>query len=145
MAAMLRTPDAQTADVSACETPAPDAVQSLHGVIERLQAEVKFKQTRIEALNFEIARLKRWRFGSSSESLEASNQAVLFDAIVADTRVEDEAEQGEREHPRPRPGRQHVRRCAARCPRACRASSITTRSKRATAPAASPSSVSART
>ena len=41
-------------------------------LIERLQAEVKFERTRSEALNFEIARLKRWRFGSSAESLEAT-------------------------------------------------------------------------
>jgi transposase len=34
----------------------------------RMQAELKFKQTRIEALNFEIARLIRQRFGTSSQS-----------------------------------------------------------------------------
>ena len=56
---------------------------SLHGVIERQHAELKFKQTKIEALSFEIARLKHWRFGSSSESLDGSTQAVLFDLIVA--------------------------------------------------------------
>ena len=59
---------------------------------QRLQADVKFKQTKIEALIFEIARLKRWRFGSSSESLDGIGaQAVLFDQIVADTRAEDAA------------------------------------------------------
>ena len=46
---------------------------------------------------FELARLRIWRFGSSSESLDASTQAVLFDAIVADTRIEDEAQRAERE------------------------------------------------
>jgi transposase len=60
-------------------------------LIERMQAELKFKQTKIEALNFEIARLKRWRFGSSAESLDTSTQAVLFDAILADTECEDQA------------------------------------------------------
>jgi transposase len=56
---------------------------------ERLQAELKFAQTKIAALNFEVARLKRWRFGSSSESLDA--QAPLFEAIAADTAIEDQA------------------------------------------------------
>jgi transposase len=64
--------------------------------LERLHAEIKFQQAKIEALNFEVARLKHWRFGSSSESLDGSTQAVLFDAIVADTRTEDEAGRDER-------------------------------------------------
>ena len=92
MAFMLEASDSATLDAP----PSEDAVSSMRDVIERLQADLKYKQTKIEALNFEIARLKRWRFGSSSESLEASPQAVLFEAIVADTRVEDEAEQEER-------------------------------------------------
>jgi len=58
-------------------------------LLERLQGELKFSQARIEALNFEVARLKKWRFGSSSESLDSSTQAVLFDHILADTALED--------------------------------------------------------
>jgi len=58
-------------------------------LFERLQGELKFSQARIEALNFEVARLKKWRFGSSSESLDSSTQAVLFDHILADTALED--------------------------------------------------------
>lgn len=73
--------------------PGADAVRSMRELIERMQAELKFKQTKIEALNFEIARLKRWRFGSSSESLESTTQAVLFDRILADTALEDLAAQ----------------------------------------------------
>lgn len=72
-----------------------DSVQQLRDLIERMQAELRFEKTRNEALNFEIARLKRWRFGSSSESLDADAQAVLFDAIVADTAMEDRAAQDE--------------------------------------------------
>lgn len=75
---------------------APDSAQQLRDLIERMQGELKFKQARIEALNFEVARLKRWRFGSSAESLETSTQAVLFDQILADTALEDRAAQEER-------------------------------------------------
>jgi len=78
-------------------TPGGDAVRALHQIIEKLQTELKFKQTKIEALNLEVARLKKWRFGSSSESLDASTQAVLFDALVADTRIEDDAQAEERQ------------------------------------------------
>jgi transposase len=75
--------------------PADDAVLVSRDVLERMQAEIKFKQTKIEALNFEIARLKRWRFGSSSESLDTTTQAVLFDRILADTALEDRAAEQE--------------------------------------------------
>jgi transposase len=93
------------------DTPtATDSVQELRALIERMQAELKFKQTRIEALNFEIARLKRWRFGSSSESLDSHTQAVLFDAIVADTAIEDRAAAEEiKPPPAPATKRQAVR------------------------------------
>jgi transposase len=64
--------------------------------LERQQGELKFAQTQIAALNFEIARLKRWRFGSSSESLDG--QAPLFAALIADTALEDQAAR-EQQHP----------------------------------------------
>ncbi len=82
---MLEASDTPTPDTS----PTDDSVRVSRELVERLQAEIKFKQTKIEALNFEIARLKRWRFGSSSESLDTSTQAVLFDAILQDTALED--------------------------------------------------------
>jgi transposase len=88
---MLEASDAQTLDTQ----PGHNSVLVSRDLIERMQAELKFEKTRNEALNFEIARLKRWRFGSSSESLEASTQAALFDAIVADTQLEDIAAQQE--------------------------------------------------
>ena len=68
-----------------------ETLQELRQLLARMQGELKFKQTRIEALNFEIARLKRWRFGSSSESLDTSTQAVLFDCLLIDTALEDRA------------------------------------------------------
>ena len=75
---------------------AADSVQVLRASRARMQGELKFEKTRNEALNFEIARLKRWRFGSSSESLATSTQAVLFDRIVLDTALEDRAAEQDR-------------------------------------------------
>lgn len=66
-------------------------VEVLRELLDRAQRELKFSQARIAALNFEVARLKKWRFGSSSESLDTSTQAVLFDNILADTALEDAA------------------------------------------------------
>ena len=89
MAAMLETSSNAAAEAHEGQD---QAVLVSRQEWQRLQADVKFKQTKIEALIFEIARLKRWRFGSSSESLDGIGaQAVLFDQIVADTRAEDAA------------------------------------------------------
>ena len=88
---MLEACGTQTPDAAHDAQPAADPVQAMRELIERMQAELRFEKTRNEALNFEIARLKRWRFGSSSESLDSTTQAVLFDAIVGDTALEDRA------------------------------------------------------
>jgi len=93
--AMLEASDAQTLDTQPAQDSVQDSMQGMRDLIERMQGELKFNRTKIEALNFEIARLKRWRFGSSSESLDATTQAALFDAIVADTLLEDIAAQQE--------------------------------------------------
>ena len=82
---------APSAAVQEAQEASPQTLQSLRDLLEQLQGELKFKQTRIDALNFEVARLKRWRFGSSSESLDTGKQAVLFDSILTDTALEDRA------------------------------------------------------
>ena len=65
---MLEGPQTNTINMLGAD----DAVLVSRDLLERLQGELKFKQARIKALHFEVARLKRWRFGSSSESLEAT-------------------------------------------------------------------------
>ena len=59
MAAMLEDTRATTRDASPAD--AGESVLELRGVIERMQAELQFEKTRNAALNFEVARLKRWR------------------------------------------------------------------------------------
>ena len=83
----------QTQTPPAAALPAGEEVLVAREVLDRLHGELKFKQAQIEALNFELARLKRWRFGSSSESLDSGTQAVLFEHLLADTAVEDRAAQ----------------------------------------------------
>ena len=104
---MLEALDTKTLDALGAQ----DSVQELRDLIERMRGELDFEKTRNEALSFEIARLKRWHFGSSSESLQASTQAVLFDAIVADTALEDRAGEDEVKPPSAAPSikRQAVR------------------------------------
>jgi hypothetical protein len=62
---MLEGPNITLSDAPAPSAALPEAspqtLLDLRALLERLQGELKFKQTRIEALNFEVARLKRWR------------------------------------------------------------------------------------
>jgi transposase len=59
--------------------------------------QLKFEQTKNQALALELARLKQWRFGQSSESLDATaTQGVLFDTktealLLEESRSEDRA------------------------------------------------------
>ena len=82
---MLDNSDTATLDAAAGD----DVVRSMHEVIEHQQAELKFKQTKIEALNFEIARMTHWRLCSSSmvtrresswDTLSACNASIAADA-----------------------------------------------------------------
>jgi transposase len=69
----------------------PDAVkalaaQMLEHIIERKDREIAWRDAKLEKLNFELARLKRWKFGAKTESMTAE-QRRLF----AETLAEDEA------------------------------------------------------
>ena len=91
MVAMLEDTLLPSRDASPVD--AGESVLVSRELFGRMQAELQFEKTRNAALNFEVARLKHWRFGSSSESLDATTQAVLFDAILSDTLLEDIAAQ----------------------------------------------------
>jgi transposase len=120
---MLKSPAPQITETPAASDArsdgAPQTVQELRNLLERLQGELKFKQTKIDALNFEIMRLKRWRFGSSKESLDTSTQGVLFDHILADTALEDRAAEEDKKPPAspPRAKGKAVRQSLPPCPR----------------------------
>ena len=71
-----------------------EAAQYARQLIQRLAAQLKFEQAKNQALNFEIARLKQWRFGSSSESLD-TKQSVLFESgleavLIEESKSEDD-------------------------------------------------------
>src|SRR5690349_2431248 len=56
------------------------------GEIERKDAELRFKTAKLEKVNFELARLKAWKFGAKTEAMSAE-QRRLFEETMA----EDEA------------------------------------------------------
>jgi transposase len=95
---MLHSDDLQQLDALSGE----QAMLHARQIIERLRMlsetqarQLKFEQTKNAALNFELARLKQWRFGSSSESMDAQ-QSQLFEAkdlqiFAAESSAEDRA------------------------------------------------------
>ncbi len=70
-----------------------ELVSRLRTSLQNSEVRLKFEQTKNQALNFELMRLKQWRFGSSSESID-STQAQLFDAkleaaLLEESKAED--------------------------------------------------------
>lgn len=55
--------------------------------IERRDREIAWRDTRLEKIHFELARLKRWKFGAKSEAMTAQQRALF-----AETLAEDEAD-----------------------------------------------------
>jgi transposase len=55
-------------------------------VIERKDREIAWRDARLEKINLELARLKRWKFGARTEAMTAQQRALF-----AETLVEDEA------------------------------------------------------
>lgn len=84
------------ADLLELDTLSGDAAkQHARQLIERLSAQLqieqtklKFEQSKNQALNIEVMRLKQWRFGSSSESMESA-QTQLFDTKIEATLIEE--------------------------------------------------------
>ena len=56
-----------------------ELVSRLRTSLQSSEVRLKFEQTKNQALTFELMRLKQWRFGTSSESID-STQTQLFDA-----------------------------------------------------------------
>jgi transposase len=86
----------QSADAAHSLLHAQALIAKLQAQIQTQQTQLKYEQTRSAALNLEVARLKQWRFGSSSESMDDS-QASLFDAktlaqIAQEASAEDRAQ-----------------------------------------------------
>ena len=115
-----------------------DTIEHKQQLIERKDRDIAWRDAKLEKINFELARLKRWKFGAKTEAMDAE-QRQLFQ----DTLPEDEAEPARRSWPRcrqpcprhrPHPRRRRASRAARRCPNTCGASSTTTSPRTPPAP-----------
>jgi transposase len=58
-------------------------------LIERKDRDIAWRDAKIEKITFELARLKRWKFGAKSEAMTAEQRQMFQDTLL-----EDEAEPG---------------------------------------------------
>lgn len=63
-----------------------DEIECKDRQIEHKSREITWRDARLDKLNLELARLKRWKFGAASETMTAQQRALF-----AETLIEDEA------------------------------------------------------
>jgi transposase len=52
--------------------------------IERKDREIAWRDARLEKIHFELARLKRWKFGAKSEAMTAEQRALFAETVFED-------------------------------------------------------------
>ena len=87
--------DEQQLRVQSLAGMAPQAVaQLVRQLLERIDhqacqidckdAEIRFKQARLEKITFELARLKRWKFGAKAEAMSAEQRRLFEETLAED-------------------------------------------------------------
>jgi transposase len=71
----------------------------IRATLTRHEQELQYRQTRIDALLFELARLKRWRFGAQSEQLTAQQRQLFEESLAEDIQTLEQVLAAE--HPAP--------------------------------------------
>src|SRR6478735_10371288 len=98
------------------------AIEQQAGELERKDAELRFKTAKLEKVNFELARLKAWKFGARTEAMSAEQRRLFEETMAEDeaslqalleqakgTPAEDNAPSSKR-RPRRQPLPDHLRR-----------------------------------
>jgi transposase len=60
------------------------AIEQHARAIERKDAELQFKTAKLEKVNFELARLKAWKFGAKSEAMSAEQRRLFEETLSED-------------------------------------------------------------
>lgn len=65
----------------------PEAAALITRLQQKVQAqarEIAWRDAKLEKVNFELARLKRWKFGAKTESMTAQQRALFQDTLAED-------------------------------------------------------------
>jgi len=60
------------------------ALQAKTAEIERKDREIAWRDAKLEKVNFELARLKRWKFGARTEAMTADQRRLFEDTLAED-------------------------------------------------------------
>ncbi len=53
-------------------------------LIERKDRDIAWRDSKIDKITFELARLKRWKFGAKSEAMTADQRQMFQDTLLED-------------------------------------------------------------
>ena len=59
-------------------------LQANHKLIERKDRDIAWRDAKLEKISFELARLKRWKFGAKSEAMTAEQRQMFQDTLLED-------------------------------------------------------------
>lgn len=59
-------------------------IAQLRQKVETQAREIALRDARLEKVNFELARLKRWKFGAKTETMDAQQRALFQDTLFED-------------------------------------------------------------
>ena len=60
------------------------AIEQQASELERKDAELRFKTAKLEKVNFELARLKAWKFGARTEAISAEQRRLFEETLAED-------------------------------------------------------------
>ena len=60
------------------------AIEQQASELERKDAELRFKTAKLEKVNFELARLKAWKFGARTEAMSAEQRRLFEETLAED-------------------------------------------------------------
>lgn len=93
-------------DIAALRQAARASLLERDATIVRIDQELQYRQTRIDALLFELARFKRWRWAAQSEALTAQQRHLFEDSLAEDIQTVEQALKASPAASVPLPGRQ---------------------------------------
>ena len=84
MPSMLGNDVARSIDMAQVPPEAAALIQRLQQQVQAQAREIAWRDAKLEKVNFELARLKRWKFGAKTEAMTAEQRALFQDTMAED-------------------------------------------------------------
>jgi transposase len=84
MPSMLGELVAPRIDLTQLPPEAAALIERLQHKVQSQAREIAWRDAKLEKVNFELARLKRWKFGAKTEAMTAQQRALFQDTLVED-------------------------------------------------------------